>query len=186
MTERTTATFAAIELRVADESERIVSGVVIPWNEVSMLTPHSQGERFAPGSLTRTVAERGDRVKLFRDHDHKRAIGRAVKWDTDDPRGLWGEFRIANTAAGDEALAEVSEGMLDAFSIGFRAVRTRKAKDGSREVLEAALHEASLAPIGAYDGARVLALRTPTVNELIPPMPAVNLAPIPPLSHWTR
>lgn len=186
MTERTTATFQSSELRMADESQRIVAGVVVPWNEVSMLTPHAQGERFAPGSLTRTVAERGDRVKLFSSHDHSRGIGKAVKWDTDHAAGLWGEFRIANTKAGDEALSEIAEGMLDVFSIGFRAVRTRKAPDGSREVLEAALHEVSLAPIAAYDGARVLALRTPTVNELIPPMPAVNLAPIPPLSHWTR
>ena len=178
----TYATFRALELRAldADDDGRIVEGIVVPWNETTHMTSDPGGERFLPGSMTRTVAERGDRVKLFRAHAHDRAIGRPMAWDAKHALGLWARFRIARTPAGAEVMDEVREGMLDAFSIGFRALRTRRnPDDGVREVVEAALHETSLAPIGAYDGARVLALRTPAV-PVLPPMPAVNLDPIGP------
>ena len=180
MSEITTATFAALELRVPDDEERIVEGIVVPYGETTFLTPDPAGERFLPGSLDRTLAERGGRVKLFRAHDHDRAIGRAVAWRADDERGAWARFKIAATKAGDDVLGEVREQMLDAFSIGFRTIRSRRGSDGAREIQEAALHETSIAPIGAYEGAQVLAYRTPQPPAL-PPMPDVNLAPIGPL-----
>ena len=187
MNDKVTVTFPAVELRVPDDGEeRIVEGIVVPWGETSFLTPDPKGERFVAGSLSRTVADRGQAVKLFRNHDHARAVGRPVVWNAEDGRGLWGRFRIASTPAGDDVMAEVREGMLDAFSVGFRPIRSRRGADGAREVLEAALHEVSIAPIGAYDGARVLAVRTPTVNPTVPPMPAVNLDPIPPVNYWSR
>ena len=125
------ATFGALELRVPDASERIVEGVVVPWGETSFMTPDPKGERFMAGSLTRSVAERGDRLKLFHSHNHDRAIGRAVEWRPDHQAGCWAQFRIANTPQGDEVLAEVNEGMLDAFSVGFRPIRSRRGHDGA-------------------------------------------------------
>jgi HK97 family phage prohead protease len=180
------ATFTSLELRVPDESQRFVEGIVVPWGETSFLTPDPKGERFTAGSLTRSIGERGHRLKLFHAHNHDRAIGRAVEWRPDDAAGCWAQFRIAATPAGDEVLTEVQEGMLDAFSVGFRPIRMRRGPDGAREVLEAALHEVSIAPVGAYDGARVLATRTP-VSALVaplPPMPEINLAPLPMLTRW--
>jgi hypothetical protein len=179
------ATFAALELRVPDPSERIVEGVVVPWGETSFMTPDPKGERFMAGSLTRSVAERGDRLKLFHAHNHDRAIGKAVNWNPDHEAGCWAQFRIAATPQGDEVLAEVNEGMLDAFSIGFRPIRSRRGQDGAREIVEAALHEVSIAPVGAYDGARVLAVRTPVFVFDVPPMPHVNLEPMPLLRRWS-
>jgi len=175
------ATFPALDLRVADPTERIVEGIVVPWGETTFLTPDPKGERFLAGSLTRTVAEKGDRIKLFRSHQHDRAVGRALAWKPDHEAGCWAQFRIGAGPVGDDLLAEVAEGLLDAFSIGFQPMRTQRAGDGAREVLEAKLHEVSIAPIGAYDGARVLAMRTPAVAVFeLPPMPEVNLDPLPP------
>lgn len=179
MTDLSTVAFPlALELRVVDTGERRLEGVVVPYGETTFLTDDPAGERFLPGSLTRTVSDRGARVKLFRAHDHTRAVGRAVEWNTENRRGLWGAFRVAATPAGNEVLDEVREGVLDAFSIGFRPLRVRRGRDGAREVEEAALHEVSVAPMGAYDGARVLAVRTPS-TPLLPPMPVVNLDPVP-------
>jgi HK97 family phage prohead protease len=172
--------FGAVELRAT--SRREVEGIVAPYGETSYLTPDPHGERFLRGSLSRSVRDRGMRVKLFRNHDHSRAVGRATAWNADDPAGLWGRFKVAATPAGDEVLTEVREGTLDAFSIGFRALVTHRAVDSVREVVAAELHEVSIAPMGAYEGARVLALRTP--GELLPPMPLVNLTPMP--SRLTR
>jgi len=128
-------TFSALELRVPDTSERIVEGIVVPWGETSFLTPDPRGERFRPGSLTRTLKERGDRVKLYRNHDHGTAVGKAVQWKSTEA-GQWGQFRIANTPAGDAVLNEIHEGMLDAFSVGFLPKReTRGAADACGELV---------------------------------------------------
>lgn len=179
------ARFAALELRVASTTERVVEGVVVPWNETSYLTPDPKGERFMPGSLTRTIKDRGSRIKLFRGHDHSRAVGVPLEWDATRDAGVWASFHVAETAAGEDVLAEMREGLLDAFSIGFEPVRERRGSDGAREVVEARLFEVSLVPLAAYDGARVLATRAPAV-ELVPAMPAVNLTPIPSVHLWAR
>lgn len=186
----TTRVAFPIELRAVDE--RVVEGIAVPWNETSYLTPDQAGERFLPGSLTRSVRNRGDRLKLFRNHDHATAIGRVTKLDARHQDGLWASWQIARTPAGDAALQEISEGMLDAFSIGFRAVKSRRGQDGAREIVEADLHETSLAPIGAYDGARVLATRTPAsgldmLEEWLAahPTPHVDLAPMPDLRRYS-
>lgn len=186
MTDIVRATFPGLELRVPDMSERIVEGIVVPWNETSYLTEDPRGERFRPGSLTRTIKERGDRVKLFRVHDHGTAVGKSVQWKATHDGGCWAQFRIANTPAGDDVLNEVREGMLDAFSVGFLPKRETRGADGAREIIEAQLHEVSLCPIGAYDGARVLAMRQPVRFTLpaLAPMPAVDLAPVMLPSHW--
>lgn len=177
------ATFA-VELRVPDLAERIVEGIVVPYDETTYLTFDPRGERFLPGSLTRTLKERGDRIKLFRSHDHDTAVGKALQWKAAHEGGCWAQFRIAATPAGDDVLLEVREGMLDAFSVGFMPKREKQGDDGAREIIEAQLHEVSLCPIGAYDGARVLATRMPTEGGLLPPMPEVNLSPVVLPSRW--
>jgi HK97 family phage prohead protease len=178
------ARFAALELRVASTAERIVEGIVVPWNETSYLTDDPKGERFIRGSLSRSIRQRGERIKLFRGHDHRRAVGTPLGWEADRDAGAWASFHVAETGAGEEVLAEMREGLLDAFSIGFEPVRERRGADGAREIVEAKLLEVSLVPL-AYDGARVLATRAPA-PELVGAMPAVNLEPIPPVHHWTR
>ena len=180
------ATFPVVELRVPDTSERIVEGIVVPYGETSFLTEDPRGERFRAGSLNRTIKDRGDRVKLYRSHDHATAVGKATAWKATHEQGLWAQFRIAATPAGDDVLLEVREGMLDAFSVGFRPLREVRAADGAREVIEAQLHEVSLCPIGAYDGARVLATRNPARFTLpnVTAMPTVNLSPVILPSHW--
>jgi HK97 family phage prohead protease len=191
MTEIVRATFAGLELRVPDMSERIVEGIVVPYGETSFLTKDPRGERFRPGSLTRTIKERGDRIKLYRSHDHSVAVGKPMQWKTTHEGGCWAQFRIAATPAGDEVLLEVREGMLDTFSVGFLPKREIRGPDGAREVIEAQLHEVSLCPIGAYDGARVLAMRSSGSQgrsgasaATLAPMPAYDLSPLVLPSRW--
>jgi uncharacterized protein len=172
-----------LDVRAADLEQRTIEGIVVPYNETSYLTPDPAGERFLPGSLSRTVKDRGSRIKLFRNHDHREAFGTRSEWDPNDSKGLWARFHVPPGAARDEFLNDVAQGLLDAFSVGFRPIRTRRAQDGAREIQEAALHEVSVAPLAAYDGARVLAVRTPAAVDLAP-MPAVDLTPIPPLPRW--
>jgi uncharacterized protein len=184
---------AAFEIRNMSVDERVVSGIAVPWNETTLMAGDPGGERFLPGSLTKSVRAKADRLKLFRNHDHAQAIGRAIRMDPRHQDGLYGEWRIAKTPAGDAALQEIVEGMLDMFSIGFVARKSQRAADGVREVLEADLHETSLAPMAAYDGARVLSVRSPRTgpDELLAwlaahPAPVVDLAPLPVLGGYSR
>lgn len=191
MGETTTRAAWPMQLRAVDE--RIVEGIAVPWNETSYATSDAAGERFLPGSVTRSVRSRGDRLKLFRNHDHATAIGRLVKLDPRHEAGLWGSWQIAATPAGDAALQEIAEGMLDAFSIGFRTMKARRGADGAREIVDAEVHEVSLLPLGAYDGARVLSMRSPTygADDITAwleahPAPHVDLAPQPDLGRYSR
>lgn len=174
-----------VELRVPNMDKRIIEGIIVPWNEVSYLTPDPKGERFLPGSLDRTIEDRGHLVKLFRIHDQSKAYARPIRWDSHHADGLFGEFQVGRGAACDAFLDEVADGLLDAFSLGFQAKKEQRGADGVREVVEARMYEASLAPIGAYDGARVTALRAPSLPARIevPEMPTVNLEPLPTLTR---
>lgn len=193
MTERQTE-HVIFELREAAverlQSERLMTAVVVPYGETSMSTPYPDGERFTRGAFTRNLTElaaKGRRIKLFRGHDHSRALGFAERWDFDDPRGLVGDFRIAETPQGDEAIREVELGLLDQVSVGFQALSTRRGLKGVREVMQARMLETSLTGLGAYDGAVVVAMREQGAadDELaarlklataLPPMPAYDPA----------
>jgi len=196
MTETTalTATFP-IEWRELNADQRIVGGLAIPYGETSYVAGTPGGERFIAGSFNRSVGARGTRLKLFRSHDHTTAIGRPVKIDARHPDGLYTEWQIAKTPAGDAALNEIVEGMLDSFSIGFRAIKSRRADDGAREVQEAEIHEVSILPLGAYEGAKVLSVRSPapvlraadlTAWLAAHPVPEVDRTPLPDLYQYRR
>lgn len=168
----------ACEFRHAAEGERIIEGIAVPYGAVSMNTPYPNGERFLPGSLTKTVRDHSRskrKVKVFRSHQHDRAIGLVEAMDPADPAGLRVQVRIAEGQVGDEVMMEARSGLLDAFSVGFRAIRERIGEGGVRDIVEAALHEVSLVPLGAYDGALVTAVRKPSTLDLsLPPAPVVD------------
>ena len=193
MTETTAIAFP-IEWRELNADQRIVGGLAIPWGETSFLAGDPAGERFIAGSLTRSIGTKGEsRLKLFRSHDHKVAIGRPIRLDARHSDGLWTEWQIARTPAGDAALNEITEGMLDSFSIGFRALKSRRGEDGAREIVEAEVHEVSILPLAAYQGARVLEVRAPALGPAdilawleAHPVPDVNRSPIPDLYRYGR
>lgn len=168
-----------MELRHTDPELRQITGVCVPYDEVSYLTPNPQGERVLRGAFTKSIQQAGGRIFLFRSHDHAHPVGRSVDF-TDEPDGLHGTFQIRQTALGDETLDDLRDGYLPAMSVGFRALQTRRGKSGETEIVEGMLKEVSLLPIGAYDGARVLALRSPSASLEIPQV--VDLSPV--LPGW--
>ena len=174
-----------LELRNAEslQDERLMTLLLVPYGEVSMLTKYPKGERFLKGAFRKAASEfRGRRrdLYLFRSHQHDRAVGRAVSLQ-DSPEGPLAQFKIASTSAGDDVVTEYREGLLSSVSIGFRALLDGVNRmDGVREVREATLDEVSVLPMGAYDGARVLEYREPEPVDLSiylpPPPPAIDLA----------
>lgn len=141
---------------------RTVFGIVVPYG-VRALVSDGLGEypeRFAPGAFTRSIAERGHKVRLFTQHDRRSLpVGRAVEL-TEQPDGLHAAFELARTTAADDALELVRSGVIDAFSVGFRPVRERTEHDGTVVRLEAALNEVSLVDSPAYADALVAGVRS--------------------------
>lgn len=170
------------EFRLVAESDgRTIGGIAVPYNEISYLVPNAGGERFVPGSLTKTskdlMASTRKQLKIFKSHEHRTAIGFATLLNPEHPDGLYMEARIADTAEGNAALNEIREGVLDSFSIGFRAIRDTY-ENGVRVIQEAALLEVSLVPYPAYDGAQLM-----TVREAYEP---IRLKDMPAVPGWMR
>ena len=155
-----------IEIR-SDGTGRTVHGILVPYNTVARVSDGGPAydEMFAPGAFTRDIqARNGDfrAVKFLYQHDHTEPIGRAVDL-SEDAAGFYGAFRVAKTARGDESLELLREGVLDAFSIGFRAIDPAPGDPfDPRDVVvrtKAALRETSLVTFPAYAGALVAGVR---------------------------
>jgi len=164
----------AADLEVRSDG-RTVTGIAVPFGAPAEIRTARGAftETFVRGAFARTIAERGDRVKFLAEHDRgSLPLGRATLL-REDPAGLYAEFRVSATTAGDEALELIRDGALDALSIGFRAVRDRWSADRTAvERVEAALFEVSACGFPAYDEARVLAVRTDA--DLDPAGPFMN------------
>jgi HK97 family phage prohead protease len=97
-------------------------------------------------------------VKLLYQHKADAPIGRATMLEERDG-GLYGEFRISKTEAGDEALELIRDGVLSNLSVGFQPLKDEK-REGIVNRLKAHLAEVSLVTFGAYgDAAAITAVR---------------------------
>lgn len=148
-----------IEVR-SDGTGRTIEGIIVPWDRSARVSDGgpSYDEMFQRGSLTKTIAERGDRVKFLAQHmSRTNPLGRATEL-REDGAGAFGRFAVSKTQAGDEALELVRDGALDSFSVGFTPVKHEK-RNGVVVRTEVRLNEVSLVTFPAYEDARVLAVR---------------------------
>lgn len=179
----------AMELRDVNESERLIVGVVAPYDEVSYLTPDPNGERIRRGAFARTIAHRAAKIPLFRNHDHDVRYGTSRTF-REDGGGLIGEFVVNEGEAGDDFLADCRHGYYGGMSAAWVPKDVRRGTDGVREIVEAMLMEVSTVGMAAYEGAGMLAVRQALpADELVAAFgarPEVNLAPIPPLVYRPR
>jgi HK97 family phage prohead protease len=167
MTIRESREFVA-DLEVRSDGRTVV-GIVVPFDRPASIAGRYD-ETFKRGAFTRTIAERGPaRVKLLRSHDTGLLpVGRATLL-REDTAGLYGEFRVSSTVAGDEVLTLIRDGALDAFSVGFGPIRdawnaTRDAVDR----LEVKLYEVSVVSIPAFEGALIAGVRSADIPRSVP------------------
>jgi HK97 family phage prohead protease len=158
VSERLSRAFVA-DLSVRSDG-RTIAGIVVPYNREALVSDGGKPyrEMFAPGAFKRSYSMK--RIPLLSQHDMGRnPLGVADRdaW-REDAAGLYAEFRVSATQAGDEALALVRDGALDSFSVGFRPVKHSK-RDGVVVREEAALRETSLVTFPAYEDARISAVR---------------------------
>lgn len=142
---------------------RTVVGIAVPFDAPTPIRDASGSytELFRRGAFAKTISERGDRVKFLAQHDRRAMpLGRATLL-REDAAGLYAEFRVSQTRDGDDALALIRDGALDALSIGFRPVKDVWNRARSMvERTEARLDEVSAVSFPAYDGALIAGVRT--------------------------
>jgi len=178
-----------MELRDVDERQRLIVGVVAPYDEVTYLVADPNGERVRRGAFARSIAHRGAKIPLLRNHDRTTRLG-VSRTFTEDGAGLLGEFLVNNGDPGDLLLEDCRNGYLGALSAGWLPLDARRGSDGVREVVEAKLVEVSAVAVPAYEGAAMLAVRNAQdLDALLAPFlarPDVNLDPIAPLAYRHR
>lgn len=147
----------------ADAEARTITGLAVPYGVPGRPGGDISGPvMFAAGSLTRSLTERADRVRLVVDHDRARPVGRLDSWE-ETPEGLSTVWKIARTPAGDSVLAEAVDGVRDGLSVGAEVIRSTP-RNGVIEVVEARLVETSLVAFPAFDAARVSRVAATTTN----------------------
>lgn len=108
--ERLTASFHLTAS--ADLEKRTISGLVVPYGAVGNTS-------WGPTVVKAGAITPADRVAYLIAHDSDRPVGRMIAHE-DTTDGLYATFKIAATAAGDDALLEASEGVRDGLSIGMQ------------------------------------------------------------------
>ena len=107
------------------------------------------------------IQRRPNRIKVNRDHNLERTVGKAVALHPSRDEGLVAEVKIARTLLGDETLSLAEEEILDA-SAGFRPMPDGETWNRDRtevQITQAWLGHIGLVPEPAYEGAKVLAVR---------------------------
>lgn len=157
-----------IEVR-ADGEGRTIHGIVVPFGQVARVSDGgpSYDEMFERGSFKRSITMRPvERVKLLSQHNSRsNPLGRASLL-REDAAGLYGEFHVSRTAAGDEALELLRDGALDSFSVGFTPIQHERSSDKTVWRTEVGLREASLVTFPAYEGALIGGVRSLSPDDL--------------------
>jgi len=112
------------------------------------------------------IERRANRIRVNRDHDVTRTVGRAVRLHPSRTEGLVAELRIAKTPLGDETLELADEEILDA-SAGFLPMPggERWENRDMRHLDRLWLGHIAMTPEPAYQDARVLSVRSAGLTE---------------------
>lgn len=154
--------FRAAKLADVNFPRRVIELIVTPYDQET-LVPH-QGrmvtELFERGAYA-GIERRANRIRANRDHDPARTVGRALALHPSREEGLVAELRIAKTELGDETLELAADECLDA-SAGYLPMADGEHWETRNRVRirKAWLGHIALVPEPAYDGARVLAVRS--------------------------
>lgn len=176
-------------VRAAPEGglERIVEGIVLPWNEVTTVRDEGvNGGRPYQETVARGATEGLDPSSVLLEYvpnpnvgqGHTGAIivGRGESAEDRDA-GLFMGFRVSRTSAGSDALELGADGILNSLSVVMDPLAERRRPDGVIERTRVGIRRVAMLERGAYQGATVTAVRAATegtmpTNGTTPPAPA--------------
>jgi HK97 family phage prohead protease len=131
---------------LAEDIEADAKGRTIIGHAAVFGNRDSYGDIIEPGAFSKTLAERGHKVKVG--YNHFTLIGKPIEMRQDDT-GLYTESRISDTEAGRDVLTLVRDGVVDEMSIAYETVKSwdeeKEGSDGKiqrvRHLTELRLHE---------------------------------------------
>jgi HK97 family phage major capsid protein len=133
-------------ITAADSESRTISGRIVAFEEPANA---STGKVvFAKGSI------KPQPVKLNLEHDRTRPIGKTLDMTLNED-SIDASFKISNTTAGSDAIAEAMDGLRDGFSIELAVDEYTMEKDGTMRVLAGELTGVALVTEPAVRSARV-------------------------------
>lgn len=154
--------YQGVRVEGVDFAQRLITVIAVPYEQPTQVEYRSEiwNELFERGSLD-GVTGSPHRVRVNRDHNKSRTIGKVVQFAPERPEGLVAEVRVGKTPLGDETLALADEDMLSA-SIGFGVRSSDQVLDRrtmTRRIRKAYLDHLSFVESPAYEGAQVLSVR---------------------------
>lgn len=154
--------FRSAQVAGVNFAQRIIEIVAVPYEQEAIVEWRGElwKETFARGSFD-GIEKRPNRVRVNRDHDKTRTIGKAVVFHPSRDEGLVTELKIANTLLGEETLELAKDDVLSA-SIEFGARMRDQDFDKinrTRRIRTAYLDQIAMVPDPAYTGAQVLSVR---------------------------
>ena len=170
--------------------ERIIRGISVPFDSPTFIRSPLEGEfweEFQRGSFAKTISEspKGFTFNILHDRRTRLPIGVSVE-TREDARGLYQEFKVSETEAGNEVLALARDGVPLGLSIGFAPVKDKWSPDKSRVWrTEVKLKETSVVNEPAYAEAQVIGVRYGNLEETreaetTPPEPPSEGTPVEP------
>lgn len=165
---------ASLEVR-ADGDGRTLCGIAVPYDTPTTINDwlSTYTESFSRGAFRNAIANPRS-VKLLSQHDRgANPLGVATVL-RDDHAGLYSEFHVSRTQAGDETLELAKDGALS-FSVGFVPVdpAPRSFEDDGAHVVRKLvdLREVSTVTWPAYQAAKISGVRSAlgalaTANEI--------------------
>lgn len=150
----------AFELASVDFEGRTFEGHAAVFGNIDQ-----GGDIVHQGAFTKTLAERGGKVKLLWQHNPHEPIGRPLEM-REDATGLFVKAIISDTARGRDALALLRDGAIGEMSIGYDALDKDYSQDKTggeertvRNLRTIKLWEISLVSFPMNEAARVTALK---------------------------
>jgi HK97 family phage prohead protease len=164
--------FEETEIREAEDGRRHLVGIVVPWAGRYELKPGTF-ERFNRGAFDKSIAEHGDEISLYKQHETRTSlpVARAVSWENTND-GLVADFRMHNTRDAAEIIELAQDGAVTGLSVGFIPIRSRTDQEGENTIitrLEARLDHVGFVSRPAYQDAKVTAVRYDPDNPEIAP-----------------
>jgi HK97 family phage prohead protease len=163
-----------------DYGQRIVTVVAVPYEEAAQVLYRGEvwNEVFTRGAFS-SIMEKPNRIRVNRDHDKSRTVGKIMQFIPERQDGLIAEVRVAKTELGDETLSLAAEDCLSA-SIGFGVLPSDQILDRqarTRRVNAAILDHLSFVESPAYAGAGIENVRAgeTIAAATLPPLHTPNL-----------
>jgi hypothetical protein len=157
-------------------AQRVIEFVAAPYEEEAVIMWRGEPwrELFCRGAWD-GIEKRPNRVKVNREHDKTRTVGKILNFWPSRKEGLVGAARISQTPLGDETLALAEDQVLGP-SVGYAAPSryvelNKRSRPGLRSVRRAFMDHLAFVPEPTWEGATVLSVRSAPESQLAADLP---------------